>query len=1163
MLGRIYPLAVLLVFAGVLTKASCTEKGSLTFVIDDTLSMKDDINQIKSSIIKTLSVFNETSSVSDIVVVTFNNTDAQLVAKNSDEVDTALKDIKALSKNDPRNQVLSMEGLILALENSNRGSHIYVFTDASAKDHQKARIVKELCQEKQSQIYFMITGSNTKHYQDGSMATYNDIAETCSGLVYVVNKLEASKVFRLISNIVIGEEIVVYQKNFPVLLSKYNYIQFNVDQLTKDLTISMTGKNLNRVFNKDLDKSRDNIETDNFKVYNLMDVKPGKHFFKVKSESETSVVITGRSDFFFKHGFSELMPKSLNDTFLQPIADANVHLSVLVSDVGKSVEIIKAQILGMHGKPITPDLNLTNISKDFYVTPPFVTPKQRFRVVVNGRLKGSKDCCMMRFAKIPVTPLNLRDNRVLKVVIADGKEISVEYNTSLKLTCKVTAFPKPKISWLNKQGQTIDSKSSMVKYPYDYISYLEVSMLKDDQYTCSATNDIGLKSTSIAVKVKDTFTVVNTPSRAEFKYGKPGTLKCDIKSSLPINIRWYHLNEMSGIKKQVLDSKDYSISADKTELKIIKMDVDLDGKYVCQAYLVNDKKTQMELSKIVEITGLVAPKVQTHANKIGIKGAPVVLECNVTGIPMPTIKWQFRGKSGSKFEPLGETGSVLRISNVEAKHEGQYKCVAENTKAKNENITTLFIQEKPKIKGVGALTIKLGLPVDIVCRVVEGFPKPNITWFVNNSGKKFKPIAGTLDVMHIAKAEHKHTGRYKCVAQNEAGKAEHITSLTVELRPVIVTKSKSVEIIEGDAAIKIPCKVIGGPQPAITWKINDTIIKANGKYSFSEGSLIIQNPNKTEIGNYTCEAKNKLGSTNAVIEVTFEKRPSTFGTKHFVYLLYGENKNIECKAYRSKSQTLKWFDNEGELNKKSIQITKASVSNDGNYTCHVSDKQGHTETHTYIVNVGGPPKLLADNPLNDWRGEIQEIQSNCDSDAKPQATVQWKYNGKVIPDSDVQDLGVIYKWGHYTCNVSNPHGFVLKEFDVNSSVCLIPKNLKDAGYMPLPLNEDGTWANWKTSKYFFVVDAGEIITLSCPNSTDAPNSFKIFPTKTEIKANCSKEDKFVVDAGMYKVSELQCNNKYYFTNNAERIRFWFASGSFSSYGLVCFYFFLFIFYYYL
>uniref|UniRef100_A0A2H1W3S8 SFRICE_019676 n=1 Tax=Spodoptera frugiperda TaxID=7108 RepID=A0A2H1W3S8_SPOFR len=118
-----------------------------------------------------------------------------LVAKNSDEVDTALKYIKALSKKDPRNQVLSMEGLILALENSNRGSHIYVFTDASAKDHQKARIVKELCQEKQSQIYFMITGSNTKHYQDGSMATYNDIAETCSGLVYVVNKLEASKNF--------------------------------------------------------------------------------------------------------------------------------------------------------------------------------------------------------------------------------------------------------------------------------------------------------------------------------------------------------------------------------------------------------------------------------------------------------------------------------------------------------------------------------------------------------------------------------------------------------------------------------------------------------------------------------------------------------------------------------------------------------------------------------------------------------------------------------------------------------------------------------------------------------------------------------------------------------------------------------------------------------
>lgn len=68
--------------------------------------------------------------------------------------------------------------------------------------------------------------------------------------------------------------------------------------------------------------------------------------------------------------------------------------------------------------------------------------------------------------------------------------------------------------------------------------------------------------------------------------------------------------------------------------------------------------------------------------------------CRVSGVPIPTIKWQFRGKSGSKFVPLAETGSVLRINNVEAKHDGQYKCVAENALAKDEKVTTLIVQGK-------------------------------------------------------------------------------------------------------------------------------------------------------------------------------------------------------------------------------------------------------------------------------------------------------------------------------------------------------------------------------------------------------------------------------------------------------------------------------------
>ena len=75
MLGRIYPHAVLLILASILYKASGKGDGSLTYLIDDTSSMTDDINGVKRSVKRiTDIVFNEKSSlISNMVLVTFND----------------------------------------------------------------------------------------------------------------------------------------------------------------------------------------------------------------------------------------------------------------------------------------------------------------------------------------------------------------------------------------------------------------------------------------------------------------------------------------------------------------------------------------------------------------------------------------------------------------------------------------------------------------------------------------------------------------------------------------------------------------------------------------------------------------------------------------------------------------------------------------------------------------------------------------------------------------------------------------------------------------------------------------------------------------------------------------------------------------------------------
>ncbi|CAH1634793.1 unnamed protein product [Spodoptera littoralis] len=447
MLGRVYPLVVLLVFADVFMKASCisAEKGSLAFVIDDTLSMTDDINQVKKSVGQIMDiVFNEKASViSNMVLVTFNDPDAHVraVTKDRKTFNKALSEVQVHNRNNPDCQEPSLNGLLLALKNSNRGSHIYVFTDASAKDFQHEIAVKQLCQEKQTQISFVITGRCTATYPDKYMKVYYSIAQACSGLAYEVEKDAVSEVLKPITDIISGEKIIITSTTVPAGVLKD--IPFNIDEQTEYAIVSATGKDVVLKVTGPTDSKKQLLWKPNAKVLKLLNVKPGKYIATVKGASETSVVVVGRSDFLFKHGFSEQKPKSLKDTTLQPITNKGVYLSVLVTDERQSVEITKAQILGMNEKPIIPDLPLTKISKDFYVTPLLVTPAQMFKVAVIGKVKATGNI-IKRIAKIPVTPSKPPKINDINLLDPVSDEFIAFLNSKQKFWKAGRNFPKNK-----------------------------------------------------------------------------------------------------------------------------------------------------------------------------------------------------------------------------------------------------------------------------------------------------------------------------------------------------------------------------------------------------------------------------------------------------------------------------------------------------------------------------------------------------------------------------------------------------------------------------------------------------------------------------------------------------------------------------------------------
>ena len=92
------------------------------------------------------------------------------------------------------------------------------------------------------------------------------------------------------------------------------------------------------------------------------------------------------------------------------------------------------------------------------------------------------------------------------VEIEEGKELKIKEGTSVNLTCIVTAYPYPNISWARNSTEiSTYKKPKTFKENLRFKHVISISAINDiETYICASSNDKGRASASIIIRVGKT-----------------------------------------------------------------------------------------------------------------------------------------------------------------------------------------------------------------------------------------------------------------------------------------------------------------------------------------------------------------------------------------------------------------------------------------------------------------------------------------------------------------------------------------------------------------------------------------------------------------------------------------------------------------------------------
>ncbi|KAK3087485.1 hypothetical protein FSP39_006555 [Pinctada imbricata] len=690
------------------------------------------------------------------------------------------------------------------------------------------------------------------------------------------------------------------------------------------------------------------------------------------------------------------------------------------------------------------------------------------------------------FVEVPPTIPHDTTNLSPKVIAGQSKT----------LYCPATGVPEPEITWL-KNGQPIDyeEETSIRVQAGGKELYVYSAKVEDGGfYTCVASNPAGVSQLEFDLEVQvppkidqsayDKLTKINK--------GHSTLLNCPATGLPPPDIKWFKDNQPLVLGDRM------SLLTGGLQLKIDNADVSDTARYSCKATNPAGETTaNMDLSVLVppsidESNVVYFPRVRQNRT--------VVLECPVSGVPEPTVKWLINNLPVRESDriSLQNRNRQLEIYRAQVEDSAIYMCIAENEAGELRRKFTLEVQVPARIitelASPNKLVVDQNQTINIDCPV-EGIPNPTILWskdkvpLLDVSYRNLRVINGDQR-LEISNAQVEDADTYQCSVTNVAGQDKREFKLEVHVPPII-DRSGVLEmytVIER-GVVSMECITVGIPEPIIRWMKNDNIIELseNPHIRILNGGQTFQvlSAQRSDTAKYTCQAENEAGVAKKHYNLTVHVSPTINARRmEEKSVIVNQELVLNCPAegipdpkiiWMRQGQMIPRYGNPGvriSNNGRQLRVINAQILDAGDYSCTATNVAGNASIGFSVTVLVSP--TIDDGPTRSVGIVNNRVVLQCSSIGKPRPTVTWTKDGSFFPTSSLRHKMLrrgsiefssvrLEDAGTYICNASNKAGSTSRQIELDVQVppqVIGPKQMSITGlpgqtYL-LPCNIGGT-----------------------------------------------------------------------------------------------------------